>query len=179
MVDIVSENEDGLEIWDKQKGESKMWFLRFQRYYLYRGLARSVRRAYSAFLQENYPTKFEDIIIAGKGYTTWLRAARKYNWKARAEAWDEMRNEELRKGILEASRFLMDNAMSAAEALVEALTSARLQVTAANSILDRVGLPSVSRQELLNVNVPVTADELAQMKEAVKEWEKSTYEESG
>jgi hypothetical protein len=166
------------ELWDRRLDEPKQWFLRFQRYYLYRGLGRSVRRAYNAFAQENYPSKAEDMMQSSAGYGVWLKRAQDYDWKIRAEAWDESRNEELHRSVLEASRYLMDNSMKAAEALVKALESARLQVVAANSILDRVGLPSVSKQELLNANLSVSADDLSKMQDAVKAWEQATVSKS-
>jgi len=176
---LVEHAEAAVELWDRQPGESKQWFLRFQRYYLYRGLARSVRRAYIAFVKENYPSKAEDEIALNAAYNHWLGAAKEYRWRVRAEAWDEHRNEELQKEVLDASRFLMENARAAAQALIDALVSPRLQVIAANSILDRIGVPTVSRQELLNVQVPVSADDLAKVKEIVQEWEQSTRAKSG
>lgn len=171
--------EKSREAWDRLPGEPRNWFLRFQRYFLYRGLARSVRRAYAAFVQENYPTKAEDVLASGRGYNAWLQHAKEYRWKQRAEAWDEQRNYELRATVLEASRFLMENTMNATIALVKALESPRLTVVAANSILDRAGLPSVSKMELLNMQTELSADDLAKVKDIVSEWEKSTFEASG
>jgi hypothetical protein len=179
MSDVGEREENVSDLWDRQPGEPKRWFLRFQRYYLYRGLARSVRRAYAAFLQENYPSKADDLLASGQAYHVWLQAAKEFSWRQRAEAWDEYRNDELRREVLQASRFLMENALKAVEALVNALVSPRLTVVAANSILDRVGLPSVSRQELLSAQLPVSADDLGQMKDVVRAWEQSTLEKSG
>jgi hypothetical protein len=161
------------EIWDRQENEPSLWFMRFQRYYLYRGLARSIRRAWYAFVQENYPTKADSIMASRRGFQTWMKVARDFNWKDRSDAYDVSRNEELHKTVLQASRFLMDESMSAAEALVAALVNPRLSVAAANAILDRVGLPSVSKQELLNANLDFTADEMAKVNKAVKAWELS------
>jgi hypothetical protein len=173
------ENEEKLEIelWDKQPGEAKQWFLRFQRYYLYRGLARSVRRAYIAFMTENFPDKAEDLIVAGRSYMQWLEAAKKFNWKTRAEAWDESRNHSLQLEVQEASKFLMQNTLKAAESLVGSLSNPRVAVAAANSILDRTGLPTLSKLEVAGIQSAVSADELAKVKEAVTKWEKEQQED--
>lgn len=170
----MAENVE-VELWERQPGEPKHWYLRFLRYYLYRGLARSVRRAYVAFVKENYPGKAEDIIVRGRSYGQWLKAAKRYGWRERAEAWDMYRNNELRREVLEASRFLMEHARDAAETLVESFKNPRLAVSAANSVLDRAGLPAVSRQELVDYQVQLSADELAKIKNEVKNWEEEEF----
>jgi hypothetical protein len=175
----VSREETGQEVWLRQPNEPKKWFLRFERYYLYAGLSRTIRKAYAAAMQEQYPKTYSDILAAGRGFQSWLAAAKEYRWKDRADAWDEAQNEEMRLEVLRASRFLMSKAMDAAEALIDALSNPRLQVSAANAILNRIGMPEVTKQELLDVQVPVSADELARVKDAVKKWEESTFKLNG
>ncbi len=161
-----------LKSWDRRTGEPKLWFLRFQRYYLYRGLARSLRRAFAAFLRENFPEddKWQEMYSMLTGFGTWRAMATQWEWEARANAWDEERNEEILGTVEQARMFLKEHAIDAAEALLVALSSPRLTVAAANAILDRAGIPAVQKLENLNANVPVTADDLSSAQEEIERW---------
>ena len=176
---MIDEETTELQPWDLKPGEPRVWFLRFQRYYLYRGLARSLRKAFATFLQENYPDQWEDRFAVLKGFKQWQAMASRWQWQERAMKWDQSRNKEV-LDVVEASRqFLKEHSINAAQALVEALDNGRLQVAAANSILDRAGIPPVQRIESYNENVELTADDLASAQEEVDKWKQSKSSENG
>lgn len=68
--------------WERQDGESARWHMRFKRY-LAGGHTRSVNAVYEAERREKQGKPSNKISAC------WYEAARRWNWEARAEAWDE------------------------------------------------------------------------------------------
>jgi hypothetical protein len=67
--------------WERQPGESAKWFMRFRRY-LMLGPKRSVNAVFEAEQRE------KAVRARGKISTCWYNASRRYQWEARADAWD-------------------------------------------------------------------------------------------
>lgn len=177
---VILEGGDNLnELWDQWEGEPTRWFLRFQRYYLYRGLVRSVRSAYKMFLAEHYPENHRDMFSVLRGYGPWTRMAKKWSWVARAEAWDRLQNDLVYQSVEEARRLIQSNAVAAAEALIAALVNPRLTVAAANSLLDRANIPATARRENVNKNLTLTVEDLEKAKREAQQWETDKYKKNG
>ncbi|SRR5579875_351859 len=64
--------------WERRAGESNLWYDRFCRY-VQMGAARSVRAVYNA--EKNHPQ-------SKPTPSAWTEAAHRYDWRARAEAYD-------------------------------------------------------------------------------------------
>jgi hypothetical protein len=159
--------------WDRLPDEPLQWYRRFERYYLLHGLVRSVRRAYVYFLKETDPDKYEEVRQrSSPTLNTWNRAAFQWKWEERADAWDAERNDELRRKVQEGSLSLKDLTLDAIEALHQALTNPRLCVSAAREILDRAGLPSVSKIEMSG-RTSISADELATAAQELQRWQEA------
>jgi hypothetical protein len=73
--------------WERQEGESARWFLRF-RNYLALGSKRSINAAYE---QER---KDKQVKASTKAGPEWYNAAKRYNWKIRADAYDQDQDEQ-------------------------------------------------------------------------------------
>jgi hypothetical protein len=86
--------------------------------------------------------------------------ARLWRWQERAGAWDESERLRLEARVRAALDDLMEAAPEAVQALVDSLADPRERVRAANSILDRAGLPVTIRQETYDRKPPRSAREL-------------------
>lgn len=183
LTDILTDDEEAIapgddivvepKPWDRLPDEPIQWYRRFERYYLLHGLIRSVRRAYVYFLKETDPVKYEEVQQrASPTLNTWNAAAIKWKWESRADAWDAERNDELRRKVQEGSLSLKDLTLDAISALQQALTNPRLCVSAAREILDRAGLPSVSKIEMSG-KTSISADELAMASQELRKWQEA------
>lgn len=83
MFEEVSPPIEANKPWDRQENEPARWFLRFRRY-LAAGHTRSVNAIYEAERQEKAEKSRNN--RAGE---TWYQAARRYQWKERAAAYDD------------------------------------------------------------------------------------------
>jgi hypothetical protein len=87
LGDLGSLRDEGLAPWERQPGEPMLWFARFERYRLM-GAGRSLLALY----------RWERSGMNGRGATgsggartipnAWRRAAERWRWRERAEAWD-------------------------------------------------------------------------------------------
>lgn len=73
--------------WERQENESAKWFMRFRRY-LAMGSRRSVNKVYAQEQQEKAARS------KGNGGSTWYNAVKRYQWEARADAWDREQDEQ-------------------------------------------------------------------------------------
>jgi len=70
--------------WEQQPGEPNLWFSRFQ-LYLELGLTRTLQKAYRrCAAQRDRPSPS----VAGHPNPHWCDAARRWQWRARAQVWD-------------------------------------------------------------------------------------------
>lgn len=76
--------------WDRQPGERNLWYDRFTRYRLI-GATRSLLGIYKLDLQERGRKGKKEPTRAAE---SWRKASAEWNWKARAEAWDEIIRQE-------------------------------------------------------------------------------------
>lgn len=80
----MARTEDADAPWEQMNGEPARWFARFNTYRLL-GAQRSLLRAARAEQAKSEPTGARPAAhVAG----AWLRAAQKWQWQARAQAWD-------------------------------------------------------------------------------------------
>lgn len=169
-------DKDETPPWHPLEGEPSEWYTRFERFFLMRGPARSVQSAYRLWVTS------EGREVGTKGMkdvtNVWTEMSRRYSWKARAFAYDGEINRRIMLQVEEASRRLRNAAPQAVDALVAALASPRLQVAAAKEILDRAGLPAVTRQEI-RTHMSFTTEDMEEAHAEVAEWEKHLLDESG
>lgn len=100
---------------------------------------------------------------------SWSDMAKIWQWRARARAFDSLRNTESQKRLDEARTLLIEATVKAVHALIDSLENSKTRVSAAKEILDRGGLPGTIVRE--NRIVPFTADELAQAQKELADWE--------
>ncbi len=74
--------------WDRKDGEPLIWFARFERFRK-DGTTRSLTRLYNFY--RNSPKKSDNAPML------WREIAKKWDWRARAEAWDEAEIERQRR----------------------------------------------------------------------------------
>jgi len=75
--------------WDRQNNEPALWYNRFDVFRLL-GPRRSIERTYNV-------CKDSDSLTAPRPGANWYDVAKRYNWSARAEAWDEQERDRLRE----------------------------------------------------------------------------------
>lgn len=158
--------------WSQMEGEPHKWYTRFIRYYLAMGPSRTVKGANREFLRVEQ-NRAVDYAATPR---TWLHIFYKWEWKRRAEAFDQEQNEVTVDTVMMALDILREAAPDAAEALIDGLANARTRVSAAREILDRIGLPAVQRHE--SVSVRVNADDIRKAREEARDWENQTFGEN-
>lgn len=95
---------DGTPIWEHWPGEPMLWFKRFEHYRLMTD--RSLTGAYRTWQERRHELSGRSGPIYKSAPCHWVRAAHKWSWKERAEAWDvsvleqEQREWEERRGVL-------------------------------------------------------------------------------
>ena len=85
---MLPENTTHQNAWDKQPNEPELWYSRFD---TYRSLG-STRTLESAFNAAKRSERFS----AARPGAAWHDAARRYQWRERAESWDEAERVKLR-----------------------------------------------------------------------------------
>lgn len=169
-------DKDEIPPWWQRDGESDEWYLRFERFYLMQGPSRSIQSAYRLWVLS------EGREIGTKGMkdvtNLWRERTAQFEWRKRASAYDGEINHLIAMKIEAGSRRLRSLVPNAVEALATSLTNPRQSVQAAKEILDRAGLPAVTRQEI-SAQVGITSEDIAAAKEEVDEWESKMLDESG
>lgn len=170
---------DEKQAWQRIENEPKRWYTIFMKYYLGGGFQRSVRAAWLGFLEENEPEKLEQALQTRGVPKSWHAIAARWDWQGRADAWEAHQSDLSLAAVEAASRMLRENAPAAVDALVGALTSDKQAVRAAAEILNRGGLPAVSKQEV-DQTVILSNDDMAEAQKELEEWEaKKKQEQSG
>jgi len=160
--------------WLAMQDEPSSWYKRFATYFLPQGPGRSLLQAFILMLNTEHP----DVAAARKlknkvehaAADHWHKASRKWNWVARARAYDRFTYSRATAVVEVARLTILENANNAANALVAALTNDRLKVAAAKEILDRAGLPGTTNIGLGPIE-KFNADELHEAEKEVAEWE--------
>jgi len=158
--------------WDQREGEADVWYRIFRDYYLPLGERRSIRNAFEFYIRVETPKQYEGLdpenITHVPGH--WSTYARDYEWAKRALAYDEAKLPDFGEAyVTQVLTYLRQNAMRAASGLVAALNSDRTRVQAANSILNRIGVPESSEISLKH-GVSFTSDDMTDAVRKVEEW---------
>jgi len=156
--------------WDRQENEPTRWYSLFIKHYLGIGQGRTIARAYLSFAKDLGPEAYQRALIRRGAPLQWYTAANVWRWEERAGAYEMHTSELAMAAVAEANKKLRLLAVDAVEALALSLTSERFRVLAAKEILDRAGLPAVSRQEVTN-RVTLSADEMAEAKKELEAWQ--------
>ena len=82
-------DEQEQDVWERQDGEPNKWYSRFV-IFLQMGPSRSLLGAVNIEKDRNGQKKAEV-----SAPTSWREAAKQWNWRARAEAWDEYRRKQV------------------------------------------------------------------------------------
>lgn len=165
--------------WDRQEDEPEIWHAIFTDYYLPLGSRRSLRNAFEFYLRVERPQHYVslDPENVSKAPGHWNDMALQFNWAERALQYDEEKHPDFGAiYVTQVLQYLQTNAMGAAQALVKALNNERTRVQAANSILNRSGVPEISKLELAST-VTITSDDMARAAAQVEEWK--TTKQSG
>ncbi|MBL1137560.1 MAG: hypothetical protein HND46_19790 [Chloroflexi bacterium] len=122
--------------WLQREGEPTKWYVRFERYRLL-GVARSMDAAFRQSTAEERAAKGSkgpQKEVPAQANRHWYAAAEKWQWKARAEAWD--RHEQLLESArieaerAEARRLARENAAKHREQLIQAMSNPLLRAAA-------------------------------------------------
>jgi hypothetical protein len=167
--------------WDRRTDEPEEWYRIFKDYYLVLGERRSLRNAFELFVRVEDPKQYEDVdpdnIRSIPSH--WNEYARNFEWAKRALAYDEEKRPDFAALYVTMTLdYLRTHSMEAAHALVAALKSDRTRVQAANSILNRSGVPETT-EVVLGGKVAITADDMAEASDKVQAWQKRTQNPSG
>lgn len=158
------------QAWQRIQREPARWYNIFIKYYIAGGFSRSVRAAWLAFLETNEPEKLEAAMSSRGVPKVWHAIAARWEWKARAEAWEGYQSELSMAAVESASRKLRSLAPDAVDALSTALGRDKEAVRAAAEILNRGGLPGVSKQEV-DQTIRISSDDMAEAQKELEEWE--------
>ena len=158
--------------WDAREGEPSLWYRIFKDYYLPLGNRRSLRTAFEFYLRVERPVEYEqeDPSRISRIPSNWAKASSEWEWASRAMAYDQEQMPDFAaQYILQTLEYLRSNGLAAGMALVKALNSERTRVPAANSILNRIGVPETSNVSLI-AGVSITSDDMAAAASKVDEW---------
>jgi len=161
--------------WDRLPDEDEKWYHIFVDYYLPLGNKRSVRNAFEFFIRVEEPANYQNVDPNDIRYTPdhWGEEAEKHEWAKRALEYDEsVATDFSQLYVTTVLNYLQANALGAAKSLVEALKNERTRVQAANSILNRAGVPEVSEVNF-KAGVAFTADDMAAAQEELTKWTQS------
>ncbi len=170
-------NKETRPTWWPLPDEPANWYYRFERFYLMQGPSRALQAAYRMWqLAEGRKTPGAKALKEIEH--SWVETAIKYRWQERAMDYDGEINRRIFARVEAASRRLRDATPLAVEALINALGVPRYAVQAAKEILDRAGLPAVTRQEV-QTRVAFTTEDLEAARAEVESWERKILDESG
>jgi hypothetical protein len=158
--------------WDPLPDEPEVWYKIFREYYLPLGEQRSIRNAFEFYIRVEKPKQYEHLDPENLTQVPqhWAEYAHQFRWAERAIEYDKEKIPDLGSlYVQQVLGFLSANAMSAAEALVKALNSDRTRVQAANSILNRIGVPEASEVNV-RTGITITSDDMAAAKTKAEEW---------
>lgn len=120
------------ELWIRQSGEPGRWFSRFETYRLL-GPRRTLEAAFDA-------CKKSEGLTGGRPGTQWYEIAKQWDWKRRAEAWDDVERaaflESERARRLDARRRRLEIIEATQEAAYVAILAARLDALNGSSLVD-------------------------------------------
>lgn len=166
---------DGEYSWAQLPGEPDLWYHRFKTYYLGLGNARNLRQAFLMFQKEEVGKDIEGIASKDVGDGVWHKMNDKWDWRKRARQYDKDMMEQSKGKVQEAILNLQTAAPDAVRALVTSLANPRLAVAAANSILDRAGIPTQKKIDVTAEVFDFTADDMSAASEEVDSWEKQNF----
>jgi hypothetical protein len=166
-----------IDVWEQLPEELEDYYEWFSKYYLPLGFKRSLRQAYIMYMIDHTSPGEERLNIT-QPTTEWKMAAEKYEWKARALAYDQDRGDQATAAIKEAALKLRNATTLAVETLIAQLSSPRNGVQAAKEILDRGGLPAHTVSNV-SQTVTISADDMARAAKEVEEWEQTLIEPNG
>lgn len=109
---------------------------------------------------------------------TWTMAAKRYRWRERAVAWDQELTRRASEEVTKSMIALRAATPKAVATLILKLTDPKLAVAAAKEILDRGGVPAVTKQVLTH-KLDVTSDEMAEATKEAHEWETKMLDGNG
>src|SRR6516165_6938733 len=128
----MAESTSQPEPWDRQDGEPNLWFARFESYRL-AGPGRSVAGTWMG--EGARKGKRRQGGIPG----AWSRAAARWRWKQRAEAWDEHERQKAREahaqGVAEMNQRHIQEAMALQAKGIERLKSLDLKDMSAADVI--------------------------------------------
>ncbi|MBZ0320267.1 MAG: hypothetical protein K8L91_27900 [Anaerolineae bacterium] len=136
--------------WLQREGEPTKWYVRFERYRLL-GVARSMDAAFRYCTAEERAAKGsqgKQKEVPAQANRHWFAAAEKWQWKARAEAWD--RHEQLLESArieaerVETRRIARENAAKHREQMIQAMSNPLLRA-AASFKPEAAGLAEMSK----------------------------------
>lgn len=173
LIEIVE-----LPAWVRQDEEPEDWYAKFSKYYLPLGYTRTLTKAYMMFLEAEYPATAANAIVVNKqaAPNSWSAMAREWDWRNRGKAYDRQAINDSADTVQKAREKIMQLSLDAVIALGDALKNPKQSVAAANSILDRSGLPAKS-VHVLQVQ-PFTSDDFARAVMEVDEWKKQLTSDS-
>lgn len=171
--------EDITRSWDRRPDEPEVWYRIFRDYFLPLGDRRSLRNAFEFFVRVETPKQYRELDPENITRTPshWNQIALDWEWAKRALEYDESKMPDFASAyVQQVLTYLQTNALNAAHGLVQALNNDRTRVQAANSILNRIGVPETSNINLA-MGVTFTSDELAAAANRIEEWK--TKKQSG
>lgn len=174
----MAENETVGVVWEKQPGESPLWYNRFFRFYLMVPISRSVRNAWILNEIEKYgdPGKAQEHARRPTP-KEWDAASHKYSWRERAAAYDKDQQRQALETVAAIRLQLQQATPQALQALLDALTNGRTKVAAAEAIFNRAGLPPTTKSEI-KADVGVQLPSAAEVARALDELEKEEKEDN-
>ena len=81
---MITGIEDLALLWERQAGESGLWFSRFDKFFRPLGPERNLLRAYKNWYRAEKGRESQSVSAP----TSWREAAEQYQWRDRAQAWD-------------------------------------------------------------------------------------------
>jgi hypothetical protein len=127
------------DLWDRQPGESLLWYRRFERY----RLMEPVRSINAVYGEEN-GTK-QDEKERPKAPGKWYETAKKWQWDARAAAWDVTQDEQTERAITAERKKVLRTQYALMHKRVELLNRKAEQLAGITDTPDEIWVPDVKQ----------------------------------
>lgn len=130
-------SEEQQRIWDRQEGESPLWFRRFERFRLMEPV-----RKIAAVFQEEQPEENR-----GKQRNdppgVWYEIAKEWRWEERAAAWDAFLDDQLEKQIAQERKKILRSNYALMHKRIELLDRKTQQLAEITDTPDGIWVPDV------------------------------------
>lgn len=140
--------------WDRQEGESNLWYDRFHRF-LMCGSNRTINQIYRDVINEKRAAKGrERLRKAAPAASSWRKKALEFNWWGRAEAWDNHRRVQAMQTVSDSLDLVRYAAQEAVQFQIDMMRGKiLLEIEDGNKIILQLGPDDIQQMRLASNSI--------------------------